>query len=145
MAPVKRPFAVTSLVILVLTITATQLLRALAAISAFAFLSEMLDQLLPAFFVFSGLAWGAFGIWLAGGLWRGAAWAPRAARWGLAAFTAFGWLDRFVLQARGPQTTNWAFQLIVTVLLLVIVFAALALPRVQAFFGEQDERPLKAR
>ncbi len=145
MTYVKRPFAVTSLVILVLTITATQLLRALAALSAFTFLSEMLDQLLPAFFVLSGLTWGGLGIWLGGGLWRGAAWAPRAARWGLAAFIAFGWLDRLVLQARGPQTTNWAFQFIVTVLLLVIVFAALALPQVQAFFGEQDERPLKAR
>lgn len=145
MTPVKRPFAVTCLAILVLTITATQLLRASAALSAFGFLSEMLDQLLPAFFVLSGLAWGVLGMWLARGLWRGAAWAPRAARWGLLAFTAFGWLDRLVLQARGPQSTNWAFQSIVTLLLLVIVFAALALPQVQAFFGEKDERPLKTR
>ena len=141
---VKRPFPVTCLIALVLTLTVTQLLRAWAALSAFNFYSEMLE-LSPAYFVLSGLTWGVLGIWLAGGLWRGAAWAPRAARLGLVAFAVIGWLDRLLLQAQGPQTISWAFQLAVTTILLITVFAALALPQAQVFYGEHDERPLKTR
>ena len=141
----KRPLAVTCLVILVLILATTQLLRAWLALSTFGFYRELLGSALPIFLLFSGLAWAALGVWLGEGLRRGAAWAPQAARWGFVAFTAFGWLDRLVLQASGPQAVNWAFQLVGTSLLLVMVFAALALPRAQAFFGENDERPLKAR
>jgi len=142
---VKRPFAVTCLVALVLTITATQFLRAWVAFTDFAFYREQLGTILPVFFMLSGLSWGVMGVWLANGLWRGRDWSPRAVRWGLVFYTAFVWLDRLFLQASGPQTVNWPFQLVGTILLLIAVFAALALPQTQLFFGESDERTLKNR
>lgn len=145
MAPRKRPLAVTCLAILVLSLATTQLLRAWVVLSTFGFYRELLGSALPIFLLLSGLFWATLGVWLGEGLRLGAAWAPQAARWGFVGFIAFGWLDRLVLQANGPQSVNWAFQLAGTSLLLVIVFAALALPRTQDFFGENDERPLKAR
>ena len=141
----KRPLAVTCLVTLVLTLTGTQILRAWAALSSFTFYAEVLERVPPVFFVLSGLTWGSLGVWLVGGLWRGAGWAPQMARRGLVAFVAFGWLDRLVLQSRGPQTINWAFQLMVTAVLLLSVFGGLALPQAQAYFGDHDERTLKYR
>jgi hypothetical protein len=129
----------------VLSLATTQFLRVWVGLIAFNFYSSILGQFTAAFFVLSGLAWGAFGLWLAAGLWRGAAWAAQAARWGLVAFYVIGWLDQIFLQASGPQTVSWTFQLAVTFLLLITIFAALALPQTQAFFGEKNERALKTR
>jgi hypothetical protein len=141
----KRPLTVTSLVALVLTITAAQFLRAWVALASFAFYSEQLGALLPVYFASSGLIWGALGLLLANGLWRGRAWAQKGAVWGLAAFAAVGWFDRLVLQPGGPQQVNWPFQILVTIVLLAAVFAAGALPQTQAFFGDKHERTLKNR
>lgn len=145
MKTIKRPFAVTSLVALVLTITATQLMRAWATVSNFVFYSEQLGNGLSIFLTLSGLGWGVLGLSLGFGVWRGRAWALRAARWGFIAFATFGWLDRLVLQASGPQTVNWLFQLVVTIVMLAAVLALSALPQTQDFFGEKHERTLKTR
>ncbi|MEX1248722.1 MAG: hypothetical protein WEA61_09600 [Anaerolineales bacterium] len=128
-----------------LTFTGAQLLRAWVALDFFAVLAEYGPRVHPAFFILSGLVWGSLGLWLARGLWRGKAWAPKAAKWGLLSFAAFDWADRLALQAPGPQSVNRPFALLVTGILILIVFGILALPKAQAFYGEQDERPPKNR
>lgn len=145
MASPKRPFAVTSLIALVLTFTGTQLLRVWVAARNYGFYSSLPLRVHPLFIIASGIIWAALAFWLARGLWRRAAWAPNAAKYGTAAYFAFGWLDRWLLQAPGPQQANWPFEIIANVLILAGVFSIFALPRVQAFFGERDERPLKNR
>lgn len=142
---VNRPFAVTVLIAIVLTFTASQLLRVWVAFRNFAFYSSLPLKVHPLFIIASGIFWAGLAIWLARGLWRRAAWAPSGAKFGLAAFFAFGWLDRLFLQAPGPQLADWQFDVIANVVILAGVFLVFALPNVQAFFGENDERPLKDR
>lgn len=143
MKTLKRPLFVTCLAALVLILTATQLLRACIVLGDLAFYSETLGAGYPLFFIVSGLVWGGLGLWLALALWRGRSWVPKSAKWGMLAFFAFGWFDRLVLQANGPQRVNWPFQFVVTTALLVVVFASFSLPQSKAFFGEKNERPLK--
>lgn len=131
----KRPLSVTSLAALVLTFTGTQFLRAWVLFANLDFYNSLPMSVPPLFLALSSVVWGSLGAWLVRGLWRGETWAPRAAQWGLAAFLAYGWLDRLVFQARGPQTTSWPFDAALTGLLLLAVFGLLALPRTRAYFG----------
>lgn len=135
----KRPFAVTCLAALVLTFTGLQILRAWAMLSNWDFFSSLPLSLPPIFFVVSGLFWGGLGIWLLRGVWLGKAWAPRFVGWVALLFAGFGQLDRTILQSKGPQTVTWPFDVFLTIAMLVLVFASLALPQVRAYFGADHE------
>lgn len=135
----KRPFAVTCLAGLVLTLTGMQILRAWAMLSNWDFFSNLPLSVPPIFFLASGLFWGGLGLWLLRSVWLGKRWAPKATVWAGVAFAGFGLLDRAILQARGPQNVTWPFDLFLTFALLVLVFAGLALPQVRAYFGADYE------
>ena len=134
----KRPFAVTCLVALVLTLTGVQILRAWTMLANWDFLSSLPLSVPPIYLLLSALFWGTLGVFLALGVWGGCSWAPKSGRWAALAFAFFGWLDRVILQANGPQHVNWPFNLFLTGLLLVSVFAVFSLPEAQAYFGEKN-------
>ncbi|MEX2160519.1 MAG: hypothetical protein WD751_01275 [Anaerolineales bacterium] len=121
-----------------LTFTGAQLLRAGAALNASAVLTEYHSRVHPALLIASGLVWGALAFWLTRGLWRGEAWAPKAARWGLLAFIAYDWVDRLAFQSPGPQGINWPFALLAEGVLTATVFGILALPGARAFYGAKE-------
>jgi hypothetical protein len=131
-----RPFAVTSLAGLVLIFTGAQILRICAAIGSLEYYNQLPLRVPGFYFIVTGVVWGALAFWLALGLWRGDGWAPRAATWGAVAYAAFVWTDRLLLQAPGPQATNWPFAAVATALLLLAVFAIFRMKRVRAYFGE---------
>lgn len=131
----KSPFSVTVLLGLVLTFTALQAVRLWAALTNWEFLSSLPLSVPPAYLAASGLLWALGGAWLAVGLWTAKPWAPRGTRIGLAAYTAFHWLDKSFLQVGGLQSSNLAFEAGLSLILIGSVLAVLALPQVQAYFG----------
>lgn len=136
----RRPFAVTSLAGLVLTLTGMQILRAWAVLSNWDFYSSLPLNISPLFLAVSGLFWGGLGAFLLRGVWRGKDWAPRITRWAALGFAFFGLVDRAILQTRGPQDVTWPFDLVLTFVLLASVFGILSLPKTKAFFGAEHGR-----
>lgn len=131
-----RPFAVTSLAALVLIFTGAQFFRVCVAAGSLGYYATLPLRVPGYYFIVTGLAWGAAALWLAFGLWQGKAWVPKAANLGAVAYAAFVSADRFLLQAQGPQTTNWPFAMVVTAMLLLTIFAIFRNKRVRAYFGE---------
>jgi hypothetical protein len=76
---------------------------------------------------------------LAFGLWRAKNWALPATRWAIIVYFLEVWLDRVVLQPKGPQQSNWLFDLLVSLVIIASVIGNLALPKVRAYFGEGNE------
>jgi peptidoglycan/LPS O-acetylase OafA/YrhL len=135
----KRPFAVTCLIGLVLTLSGLQALRLWVVLSSWDYLISLPLTITPIYFAVSTLVWLALGGSLVWGLWRAKAWAPRIICWAVIAFTAVHWLDRLFLQAKGSQNSNWPFDLILSLVLVASVFAVLSLPKVRVYFGEPHE------
>lgn len=137
MAATKRPFAVTCLIGLVLTLTGLQAFKLWAVLSSWDYLNSLPLKIPPALLGLSAAAWLALGLALAWGLWRAKAWAPPATRWAALAFAAVHWLDRLFLQAGESQSSNWPFDLVLSAALLASVFSILALPNARAYFGDK--------
>lgn len=117
--------------------TVLQILRVWAAISSWDVLSRLPLQASPVYLLGSGLVWGAAGGGLLYGLALRRAWAPRAARWAGLTYTAFFWIDRLLLQTRGPHNSTWMFAAGLGLLMLASLFAILASPDAKAYYDEQ--------
>lgn len=133
----KRPRSVTVLLGLVLIFTGIQILRVWSAIASWNFLTKLPLSVPPAYFVVSGAVWTAIGAALFWALWRRETWAPRVTQYATMAFTVAYWGDKLFLQAKGPQSGNEPFDVLLTALLLAAVFTALAFPQARAYFGER--------
>ncbi len=134
----KRPFSVTALLVLVLMFTGMQILRVWSAIDSWDFLSSLPLSVPPLYFVLSGLFWAIAGASLLWGLWRREVWARRAMLGAAVAFGAVHWLDRLFLQPTGPQASNRAYDLLLTLILLATVWLSVALPQARAYFGAKN-------
>ena len=133
----KRPFAVTTLFELVLMFTGLQALRLWGVLTSWDFLSSLPLSVSPVLLGLSAAFWVALGLPLAWGIWSARGWAPRATRWAGIAFVTVHWLDRLILQIKGPQSVNWPFDLLMSAMLLISVIAILALPKARVYFGEK--------
>ncbi|MCL5428297.1 MAG: hypothetical protein M1347_00650 [Chloroflexi bacterium] len=114
-------------------------MRLWGVLSSWDYLSSLPLTVTPAYLGLSAAGWIALGATLAWGLWRAKAWVPHAIRWAALAFAAVLWLDRSFLQAKGPQSSNWLFDLLFTLLLMASVIGVLAFPKVRHYFGEPHE------
>lgn len=137
-SPLPRPFSVTLLAIVVLTIAGLNLLRFVQAILQREFLSEFPTVSLP-YLIFSGLFWTVSGLVSAWGLWRHKRWAPRFTMLFVLAYSLYYWLERIWL-SRFNVWANIPFAIGVNILLLIITAWVLTRPKARAFFGEFHER-----
>lgn len=135
----NRPWGVTVLIGLVLMFTALQVARFWAAIKHWDLLASLPLQVSPGYLLASGLLWTAAGAGLLYGLgWR-KAWAPRWAQLGAIAYTAYFWIDRLWLQARGPHNSSWVFEAVLGLLLLGSFFAIMASPSARAYYDVRHQ------
>lgn len=130
----RRPFAVTCLFALVLTLSGLQAIKLWAVISSWDALTNLPLSVSPLYLGASAFVWLIVGAVLAYGLWQAKAWAPRAILWATIVYVAMGWLDRLLMQAKGPQQSNWLFAVGLSVILMASVIGILTLPKVRAYF-----------
>jgi len=127
----KRPFSVTILLWLVLSLTAWSGLRLASAILWWGALLEFASPPGPWYISISAGVGLVTGIGLLWGMWQAQPWIRAALIGAGAGFTLWYWCDRLVIQS---LHANWPFALGATALLLVIVMICVAHPRTKEFF-----------
>jgi len=131
----KRPFSVTILLWLVLSLTTWSGFRLASAILWWGTLLEFTSPPGPAYIALSGAAWLLSGIGLFWGMWQAKTWIRVALLGTGAGFSVWYWCDRLLLQA--PRA-NWPFALAATVLLLIFLSVCVYLPGTKTFFTKRE-------
>ncbi len=135
---VQRPWSVTLLAVVVLSIATLNLVRGWQAIAQREFLTELLD--IPwLYLASSGLAWGLIGLVLFLGLWQGYAWASIYTSIAAILYSAYYWADRFLVATESTQA-NLPFAIILNLMIILLTFGILSRRRTRNFFGEWHER-----
>ncbi|MGE5250964.1 MAG: hypothetical protein ACM3QS_12235 [Bacteroidota bacterium] len=114
----RTPFRVTVFLWMVLILTAWNALRLWTAVSWRAPLAEFAPVPGPLYIGVSAAVWVTLGIFNVWSLWKGKPWTRRLILASGAAYTAWYWLDRLLLQKEHPA---WAFTLLLNLLLLLHV------------------------
>jgi len=135
----RRPFSVTLIACLVLTVTIANWARLGLSIREWDFLAGLLP-FSPAYLSLSGFLWGAVGLPLIWSLWLGKNWAPGYIRLYMLAFSLYYWADRFLLAGYTDRNDNWPFALAMNLILGIWILWVLSRPRTKNFFGEMHER-----
>jgi hypothetical protein len=131
----KRPFSVTILLWLVLSLTAWSGLRLVTAILWQGTLLEFASPPGPAYIAISGAVWLLAGLGLFWGMWQAKAWIRSALLGTGAGFFVWYWCDRLLLQS--PRA-NWPFALVTTALLLILLSVCVFLPGTKTFFTKRE-------
>jgi hypothetical protein len=136
----KRPFSVTLLLWLVLSLTAWGAVRLLAALRWWDVLNEFGARLGPLYFSVTGAVWIVTGIVLLWGMFSAKSWIYRATPVAISLWLVQYWLERLVFEA--PRA-NLPFALIASLLLLVVTFLSAFNRRTKEFFirSEDHEQP----
>ena len=129
----ERPFGVTLLAVLVLSLSVLSLLRFGSAISQWDILAEFAPHPGPLFIMLTGLLWTLIGFPLFLGLWLGYSLALRAALPSSAIYASYYWLDRLSYQFR-LEPNNWLFALGATIIVLVFTVIIVTHPSTKMFF-----------
>jgi len=135
----KRPFSVTILLWLVLSLTAWSGLRLVSAIQWWRTFSEFATPPGPLYIAITGGVWLIVGLGLLWGMWGAKTWIRKTLLATVAGFSIWYWCDRLFLQMAHK---NWPFALGATVLILIIVMICVVHPHTKAFFTkrERDDR-----
>jgi hypothetical protein len=131
----KRPFGVTILLWLVLSLTAWSSLRLYSAIQWWDVLLEFASPPGPWYIAISGGIWLIASLALLWGLWQATAWIRYAFLGAGASFTVWYWSDRFLFQI---SNTNWLFALVTNILLLIILSVCVFVPSTKTFLSKRE-------
>jgi len=131
----RRPFCVTILLWLVLSLTAWSGLRLYSAIQWWQILSEFASPPGPLYIAGSGAVWVVAGLLLLWGMWEIKPWFRFALLGAGVAYTLWYWSDRSVFQL---SRLNWPFALAVNFLLLVILVVCALAPGTRTFFSKRE-------
>lgn len=131
----KRPFSVTILVWLVLSLTVWSGLRLYSAIQWWSTLLEFASPPGPWYIVISGGIWLMVSMLLFWGMWQATVWIQYALLGAGAGFTVWYWSDRLLFQM---SSENWPFMLVGTVLLLILVTICVTHPNTKTFFTQRE-------
>jgi peptidoglycan/LPS O-acetylase OafA/YrhL len=123
----------------VLTFTGLQAIKLWATISSWNYLNSLPLSVSPVYLGVNAAVWMIIGGVLAFGLWRVRSWALPATRWAIIVYFLEVWLDRVVLQPKGPQQSTWLFDLLLSLVIIASSIGNIALPKVRAYFGEGNE------
>jgi len=131
----KRPFGVTILLYLVLSLTAWSGLRLYSAIRWWETLSEFASPPGPWYIAVSGGFWLVASILLFWGMWQASAWIRYALLGAGAGFTVWYWIDRLSFQM---ASANWLFALLGNILLLIVISVCLFVPSTKTFLSKRE-------
>ena len=138
----RRPFGVTLLLWLVLSLSAWGAVRLIAALRFWNMLNEFEALLNPWYLSLTGAGWMAVGAVLLWGLFSGKLWTPRAILVSIALWIVQYWIERVFFET--PRA-NVFFALIVTALLFIVTLISAFNRKTKEFFirSEEHEQPNK--
>ena len=138
----KRPFSVTLLLWLVLSLTAWGAVRLLAALRWWNVLNEFGARLGPLYLFITGAGWIAAGIVLLWGLFSAKLWIYRAIPIAISLWLVQYWVERLFFES---SRANLPFALIASFLLLVLTLMSAFNRRTKEFFirSEDHEQPIE--
>jgi len=136
----KRPFGVTLLLWLVLSLSVWGLVRLLAALRWWDVLNEFGARLSPLYLSIAGAGWAVVGGVLLWGLFSGRRWTRVAIPVSILLWLVAYWIERIFFEAPRP---NLSFALIVSILLLAVTFGSAFNRKTRRFFirSEEHEQP----
>jgi hypothetical protein len=136
----KRPFGVTLLLWLVLSLSAWGAVRLIAALRFWNMLNEFEARLSPLYLSITGAGWVAVGGMLMWGLSSRRLWMSRAIPASIALWIIQYWIERIFFQA--PRA-NASFALIATGLLFILTLISAFNRKTKEFFirSEEHEQP----
>jgi len=135
----KRPFLVTLLALLVLSITIIYLVRLINSITLWKFLAA-LPGISPLYLALTGLILTLVGALLFFGLWTGNPRAPRATRVLTVAYLSYQWLEWIQSVRVGNEFENWPFAAGMTLFVIIFIFWTLSRSDAKTFFGDMYEQ-----
>lgn len=134
--PRKRPFGVTLLLWLVLTLSAWGVLRLFAALRWWGVLSEFGTRLSPLYLLITGAGWAAVGGVLLWSLFSGKPWIRWAIPVSILLWLIGYWIERLFFES---SRANSLFALIASLLLLTVTFVSALNRRTRKFFIKSEE------
>ena len=132
----QRPFVVTLLLWMVLSLSAWGLIRLFAALRWGDVLYEFHASLSPLYLSITGAFWGIAGVVLLWSIWSGKTWSYRAILAAVVLWLAEYWIERVFFQA--PRA-NLPFALLSSALLLAVTFAITLNRHTINFFTKSEE------
>jgi hypothetical protein len=136
----RRPFGVTLLLWLVLSLSAWGAVRLIAALRFWNMLNEFEARLSPLYLSITGAGWMVAGALLLWGLFRGTRWTYWAIPASLALWIVQYWTERIFFQS--PRA-NISFALLFTVLLFILTLISVFNRKTKEFLirSEEHEQP----
>ena len=136
----RRPFGVTLLLWLVLSLSAWGGVRLIAALRWWNMLNEFEARLSPLYLSITGVAWIVAGAVLLWGLFSGKLWTIRAILASISLWILQYWVERIFFES--PRA-NLFFASIVTVLLFIVTLISALSRKTKEFFirSEEHEQP----
>ena len=131
----KRPFSVTILLWLVLSLTVWSGLRLYTSIRWWSVLREFASPPGPTYIAASGGIWLIASLVLLWGMWKAKEWIRFALLGAGAAMAAWYWCDHLLFQ---EPSRNWPFALLVSVLVLAILSVCVFVSGTKIFFSERE-------
>jgi len=138
--PRKRPFGVTLLLWLVLSLSAWGVVRLLAALRWWDVLNEFGARLSPLYLSITGAGWAVVGTVLLWGLFAGKPWTRPAIPASILLWSLGYWIERIFFES--PRA-NLAFALIASILLFGVTLIGALNRKTKEFFvrSEEHEQP----
>ena len=132
----QRPFSVTVLLWMVLSLSAWGVIRSFAALRWWDVLDEFNARLSPLYLLMTGIIWGIAGVVLLWSLWNGKARSRMAIVASILLWLAQYWIERLFFQL--PRA-NLPFAVVVSVLLLAVTFAITSNRSIKNFLTKSEE------
>ena len=132
----QRPFGVTLLLWMVLSLSAWGFIRLFAALRWWDVLYEFKASLSPLYLSITGAGWGVAGVVLLWSMWSGKAWSRMAILVSIPLWLAEYWIERLFFQS--PRA-NLPFTLILSALLLTLTFASTLNRHTKNFLSKSEE------
>ena len=134
--PSRRPFGVTLLIWMVLSLSAWGAIRSFATLRWWGVLYEFKATLSPLYLAVTGTGWGAAGVMLFWSMWSSKAWSLPVIVASIMLWLVEYWVERSFFQT--PRA-NLPFALIASALLLAVTFACALNRNTRNFLSQSEE------
>lgn len=132
----QRPFSVTLLLWMVLSLSAWGAIRSIAALRWWDVLHEFNASLSPIYLLITGAAWGVAGVVLLWSIWSAKSWSRIGILASIHLWLAEYWIERLFFET--PRS-NLPFSLILSILLLAVTLATTLNRHTRNFFLKSEE------